>query len=159
MDNTNELYLWEDIKVLNDADGDVSTTGDRTGISGATITLKQGAATVATTTSDVSGNYSFGYLETASNYSIQYTPPSAKHSVDVISGSGGTSQSETDYKTIAVNLTDAQTSSGNNYIVSDWITSVATGNWNATATWGDNVTPLTTEKVFISSGMTVTRQY
>jgi hypothetical protein len=143
-------------QVVDDADGDISTTGDRTPYSGATVTLKQGVSTIATTITDASGNYTFGYLETATNYSISFAPPGVKHSMDVIPGSGGTSQSKTDYKTIAVNLTDAQTSSGNNYIVSDWLTSIASGNWNVSATWIDNVTPSATEKVFVSSGTTVT---
>lgn len=143
-------------QVLDDTDGDVSTTGDRTGISGATVTLKQGSTTIATTTSDGSGNYNIGYLETASNYSIEFTPPSGRFSVDVIAGSGGNSQVKTNYKTIAVNLTDAQTSSGNNFIVSDWVGSVTTGNWNSSATWADNTSPSASQKIFINSGHTVT---
>ncbi len=143
-------------QVLTDSDGDVSTTGDRSAISGATVTLKQGASTLASTTSDGSGNYTFGYLETATNYSVEFTAPSGRYSVDVIPGSGGTSQSKSSYKSIAVNLTDAQTSTGNNYIVSDWHTSIATGNWNASSTWSDAVTPGNTEKVFISTANTVT---
>jgi hypothetical protein len=143
-------------QVLDDADGNVSTTGDRTGISGATVTLKQGAATISTATSDGSGNYTLSYLETATNYSIEFTPPAGRYSVDVIPGSGGTSQSKTNYKTIAVNLTDAQTSTGNNFVVSDWLTSVATGNWSSSSTWADATTPSNTQKVLISSANTVT---
>jgi hypothetical protein len=143
-------------QVLDDADGDVSTTGDRTPVAGATVTLKQGASTINTKITDVSGNYNFGYLETAANYSLVFTPPSAKHSIDVIPGTGGTSQTKTDYKTVAVNLTNSQTSTGNNYIISDWLTSVANGNWNSSAVWKDNVTPSSTEKVLISTGTTVT---
>lgn len=143
-------------QVVDDADGDVSTTGDRTGISGATITLKQGASTIAATTSDISGNYTFGYLETAANYSIEFTPPASRYSIDVITGSGGNSQTKSNYKTIAVNLTDAQTSTGNNYIVSDWLTSITSGNLNASSTWSDNTTPSNTQKLFISSANIVT---
>ncbi len=143
-------------QVLNDNDGDVSTTGDRAPYAGVTVTLKQGTTVLNTALTDASGNYNFGYLETATNYSIVFTPPSGKHSVDVVPGTGGTSQSKTDYKTIAVNLTNAQTSITNNYIISDWLVSVATGNWNSTAVWADAVTPSTTEKVLISPAHTVT---
>ena len=143
-------------QVLNDADGDVTTTGDRTPYAGVTITLKQGTTVLNTQLTDASGNYNFGYLETATNYSVVFSPPSGKHSVDVVPGTGGTSQSKTDYKTIAVNLTNAQTSITNNYIISDWLVSIASGNWNSTAVWADNVTPSSTEKVLISSANTVT---
>jgi hypothetical protein len=143
-------------QVLNDADGDITTTGDRTPVQGVTVTLKQGAATLNTLLTDASGNYNFGYLETASNYSLVFTPPAGKHSVDVIPGSGGTSQTKTDYKTIAVNLTNSQTSVSNNYIISDWLVSISTGNWNNTAVWSDNVTPSSTEKVLVNSAHTVT---
>jgi hypothetical protein len=37
---------------LDDADGDVSTTGDRTAVTGATVTLKQGASTIDTKSTD-----------------------------------------------------------------------------------------------------------
>jgi hypothetical protein len=143
-------------QVLDDADGDVSTTGDRTPVSGTSVTLKQGVTTIAVTSTDGSGNYQFGYLETATNYSVEFTPPVNKHSVDVLPGSGGTSQTKTNYRTIAVNLTNSQTSSSNNYIISDWIVSIASGNWNASSTWADNVTPVSADKAFIATGTTVT---
>lgn len=143
-------------QVFDDADGNIETTGDRTAIQGAAVTLKQGSTTLAAVTSDVSGNYSIGYLETAANYSIEFTPPPGRYSVDVVTGSGGNSQAKTDYKTIAVNLTDAQTSSGNNFIVSDWVGSITSGNWNSSATWADNITPSASQKIFINSGHTVT---
>ena len=143
-------------QVVNDADGDVTTTGDRTAVTGATVLLKQGTATIDTKITDASGNYNFGYLETATNYSVVFAPPSGKHSVDVMTGTGGTTQTKTDYKTIAVNLTNSQTSTGNTYIVSDWLNSVATGNWNSTSAWKDNVTPVNTDKILINSGHTIT---
>lgn len=143
-------------QVINDADGDVATTGDRTPVTGATVTLKQGTVTLNTLPTDASGNYNFGYLETAANYSVVFTPPAGKHSIDVITGTGGISQTKTDYKTIVVNLTDAQTSASNNYIVSDWLLSVSNGNWDNTGTWMDNVIPVNTEKVLITPAATVT---
>jgi hypothetical protein len=143
-------------QVLNDADGDITTTGDRTPVQGVTIILKQGSTTLNTKISDASGNYNFGYLETASNYSVEFSPPYGKYSIDVIPGSGGISQTKINYKTITVNLTNSQTSNSNNFIVSDWLISVASGNWNNPVTWADNTVPSVTEKLLIAPEITVT---
>ncbi|MBI5709895.1 MAG: hypothetical protein HZC42_06260, partial [Candidatus Eisenbacteria bacterium] len=102
--------------VLDDCDGSTGTTGDRSALAGVSLALKQGATTLATTTTDVSGNYSFGYLESGT-YDVVVTPPAGGAAVDAIPGSGGTSQTRISASDLQVVLTNAQTSSGNQFLV------------------------------------------
>src|SRR6185295_11839335 len=60
--------------VSDDCDGAAGTTGDRSPIAGVTVALKQGVTTVATTTTNASGQYSFGYMESGT-YDVVVTPP------------------------------------------------------------------------------------
>jgi hypothetical protein len=104
-------------QVLLDADVDSTTSGDRTPLSGWTVTLMQGVSTVASTTTDASGNYSFGYLETGT-YDVALTVNSGYYALATVLGAGGNSQSKVNKTTIEVNLTNAQSSSGNTFLVS-----------------------------------------
>ena len=102
--------------VSDDCDGAAGTTGDRTPIAGVTVTLKQGVTTIATTTTNALGQYSFGYLESAT-YDVQVTPPAAGTNVDAIAGAGGTTQTRISSSDVQIALTNAQSSSGNNFVV------------------------------------------
>jgi hypothetical protein len=104
-------------QVLLDADADSTTVGDRTSLSGWTVTLMQGTSTVALAATDASGNYSFGYLETAT-YDIVLTVTGGYFALATVLGAGGTSQSKINKTTIEVNLTNAQSSSGNTFLAS-----------------------------------------
>lgn len=102
--------------VLDDCDGSTGTPGDRSSLAGVSLALKQGAATLATATTDVSGNYSFGFLE-AGTYDVVVTPPAGGAAVDAIPGSGGTTQTRISASDLQIVLTNAQTSSGNQFLV------------------------------------------
>jgi hypothetical protein len=104
-------------RVLLDADVDSTTSGDRIPLSGWTVTLRQGASEVASTTTDASGNYSFGYLETGT-YGIVLTVNGVYYALATLLGVGGTSQSKINKTTIEVNLTNSQSSSGNTFLIS-----------------------------------------
>src|SRR5205085_43380 len=99
-----------------DCDGVAATTSDRTALAGATLTLKQGASTLATATSDASGNYNFGFLESGT-YDVLVTAPASGVAVDAVPGSGGTSQTRISATDVQVNLTNAQTSGTNLFLV------------------------------------------
>jgi hypothetical protein len=102
--------------VTDDCDGSAGTVADRTPIAGVSVTLKQGAATVATTTTNALGQYSFGYLESAT-YDVQVTAPAGGANVDAVAGAGGTSQTRLNAGDVQVAMTNAQSSSGNNFVV------------------------------------------
>ena len=102
--------------VSDDCDSSAATTGDRAPLAGVTLTLKQGATTLGTTVTDTSGNYSFGYLESGT-YDVVVTPPAGGAAVDALPGSGGTTQTRVSASDLQVNLTNAQTSSGNQFLV------------------------------------------
>jgi hypothetical protein len=104
-------------QVLLDADADSTTSGDRTPLSGWTVTLMQGASSVASTTTDASGNYRFGYLETGT-YDVVLTVNGGYYALATVLGAGGNSQSKINKTTIEVSLTNAQSSSGNTFLVS-----------------------------------------
>jgi hypothetical protein len=102
--------------VSDDCDGSPGTAGDRVPIAGVTVTLKQGVSTVATTTTNALGQYSFGYLESAT-YDVQVTPPAGGTNVDAVAGAGATSQTRVSASDVQIAMTDAQASSGNNFVV------------------------------------------
>ena len=102
--------------ITDDCDGAAGTTGDRTPIAGVTVTLKQGVTTIATTTTNALGQYSFGYLESAT-YDVQVTPPAGGTNVDAVAGTGGTTQTRISASDVQIAMTNAQQSSGNNFVV------------------------------------------
>jgi hypothetical protein len=102
--------------VADDCDGSALTTGDRSALANATVTLVQGATTVATTTTDAAGAYNFGYLE-AGTYDVLVTPPAGGSAVDAVAGTGGNSQVRIGAGDVQVAVTTAQASSGNNFAV------------------------------------------
>jgi SdrD B-like protein/flagellar hook capping protein FlgD len=102
--------------VYDDCDGTISTTSDRVPVAGAALTLMQGATTIATTTTDGSGAYSFGFLESGA-YDVVVTPPAGGVAADAVPGSGGTSQVRASASDISVDLTSSQASSGNLFLV------------------------------------------
>jgi hypothetical protein len=104
--------------VRSDCDAVAATTGDRAPIAGVTVTLMQGASTVATTTTNASGQYSFGYLESGT-YDVVVTPPAGGALVDAIPGSGGTTQTRINAGDVQVAMTNAQASSANDFAVSN----------------------------------------
>jgi len=103
--------------VTDDCDGSAGTSADQSPLAGGSLALQQGATTLATTTSDGSGAFSFGYLETGT-YDVVVTPPAGGSAVDAVPGSGGNSQTRMSASDLQVNLTNAQTSSGNVFLVS-----------------------------------------
>lgn len=102
--------------VHEDCDGSALTATDRTPLPGATVALKQGVATVASTTTDANGAYLFGWLETGV-YDVVVTPPAGGGAVDAIAGSGGTSQVRIAADAVQVSLTNSQTSANNGFLV------------------------------------------
>lgn len=102
--------------VFDDCDGNAATSGDRTPLAGVTLTLMQGVTTLATTTTDAGGNYNFGYLESGT-YDVVVTPPAGGANLDATAGSGGTTQTRVSASDLQVNLTNAQTSSTNQFLV------------------------------------------
>jgi hypothetical protein len=102
--------------VTNDCDGSAGTTGDRTAIAGISVALKQGASTIATTTTNALGQYSFGFLESGT-YDVVVTPPASGTNVDAIAGAGGTSQTRVSASDVQIVMTNAQSSSGNDFAV------------------------------------------
>ncbi len=103
--------------VVEDCDGNAGTTGDRAPRAGVTLTLFSGASPVATTTSDGSGNYNFGYLE-AGTYDVVVTPPAGGGAVDAIAGTGGTSQVRVGANDLQATVTITSVSTGNQFVVS-----------------------------------------
>jgi hypothetical protein len=102
--------------VVDDCDGLVATTADRTAVAGISVQLKQGAVTLATTTTNALGQYSFGYLESGT-YDVVVPPPAGGTSVDAFAGSGGTSQTRINAGDVQIVMTNAQSSSANNFVV------------------------------------------
>ncbi|MFN8588386.1 MAG: T9SS type A sorting domain-containing protein [Candidatus Eisenbacteria bacterium] len=97
--------------VSDDCDGSATTTGDRSALAGVTVALKQGATTVQTTTTGVTGAFAFGWLESGT-YDVVVTPPATGTNVDAATGSGGTTQTRQSASTVQVALTNAQTAAG-----------------------------------------------
>jgi hypothetical protein len=99
-----------------DCDGDSATSGDRSALAGVSVTLRQGGNPVATTVTDAAGAWSFGWLETGT-YDLQAVAPGGGAAVDAMPGSGGNAQLRTGPGAIQVDLTDAQISSGNAFVI------------------------------------------
>ena len=91
--------------MTDDCDGATGTTGDRSPAAGVTVTLMQGATTIATTQTNATGAYTFGYLETGV-YDVVVTPPGGA-AVDASAGSGGNSQTRVSASDLQVDLTTA----------------------------------------------------
>jgi hypothetical protein len=102
--------------VSDDADGEASTTGDRAPLAGMTLRLVQGGNTLATTSTDSAGNYSFGYLESGT-YDVVVGTQGDTVAVDAIAGAGATSQVRASATDVQVALADSQSSSGNVFVV------------------------------------------
>ena len=102
--------------VLDDCDGDRATPGDRTPLAGVSLALQQGGSTLATTTSDAAGHWSFGYLESGM-YDVVVTPPPGGPAVDALPGGGGTTQARVGSADLQIEITNAQTSGGNSFAV------------------------------------------
>jgi hypothetical protein len=102
--------------VTEDCDGLAGTTADRAPVAGITVSLKQGVTTVASTTTNGLGQYSFGYLDSGT-YDVVATAPAGGTNVDATAGSGGTSQTRLNASTVQVAMTDAQSSSGNHFVI------------------------------------------
>ena len=102
--------------VSDDCDGSAGTAGDRSPIAGVTVSLKQGVTTVATTTTNASGQYSFGYIESGT-YDVVATPPAGGTNVDAVAGTGGTTQTRISASDVQIVMTNAQSSSTNNFVV------------------------------------------
>ncbi len=102
--------------VTDDCDGSAGTAGDRVPIAGVTVTLMQGVNTVATTTTNALGQYSFGYLDGAT-YDVQVTPPAGGTNLDAVAGAGATSQTRVSASDVQIAMTESQSSSGNNFVV------------------------------------------
>src|SRR5262249_6764204 len=100
--------------VTDDCDGAAGTTGDRVAIAGVTVPLKQGVTTVASTTTNALGQYSFGFLESGT-YDVVVTAPAGGTNVDAIPGAGGTSQTRINAGDVQIVMTNAQSSSANNF--------------------------------------------
>ena len=102
--------------VVDDCDGNPATTGDRSPLANVTLTVMQGATTIATTTTSATGAYNFGYLE-AGTYDVIATPPAGGSAVDATGGTGGTSQLRVSASDLRVVVTTAQASTGNLFVV------------------------------------------
>ena len=113
--------------VADDCDGAAGTTGDRLAVAGVTVALKQGATTLATTTTNASGQYSFGYVESGT-YDVVATPPAGGTNVDATAGTGGTTQTRISASDVQIAMTNAQSSSANNFVVASTKPLPATAN-------------------------------
>jgi len=102
--------------ITDDCDGSAATTGDRTPIAGVSVALKQGLTTIATTTTNALGQYSFGYLESGT-YDVVPTPPAGGSNVDATAGTGATTQTRISASDVQIVMTNAQSSSANNFVV------------------------------------------
>src|SRR5262249_25577699 len=103
--------------VRDDCDGYAPTTTDRTPIAGVSVALKQASTTLATTTTNALGQYSFGTLD-AGTYDVVVTPPAGGTNVEAIGGAGATSQTPLGADATRIVITDTQNSSANDFAVS-----------------------------------------
>jgi fibronectin type III domain protein len=124
-------------RILADADGNMATSGDRTPFAGAIVNLEQGGQVVTSATSDASGNVSFVGLNPGT-YVVE-GPLSGvlgqPDALDVIPGSGGTSQTRLNSNQIQIALTEVQSSSNNQFVVTTrahLFTSTSGATWTAT---------------------------
>jgi len=102
--------------LLQDVDGDSATTADRSPLAGGSVVLKQGGVTVATAITGATGGWSFGWLESGV-YDAESVPPPGGAATDAAPGLGANSQTRTGRGSLRFNLTDAQTASGNLFVV------------------------------------------
>ena len=142
-------------QVLFDSDGDTSTTGDRSALSGVTVLLKHGSTVIASTNSDVEGDYSFRYVDPL-NYTVVLSPPQGDGTLPAIPGSGGSSQVRVNNFTLSDSVTGTQVSAGNTFVVTNTWRSISSNNWSSTAAWLPGSTPPSTGNVVIAPGISVT---
>lgn len=102
--------------LYDDCDGSALTAGDRSPLAGATVSLKQGVTTVATTTTAANGAYGFGWLESGT-YDVVVGTPLGGAAVDAIPGTGGTSQVRIGADDLQVTVTNAQSSVANDFLL------------------------------------------
>jgi SdrD B-like domain len=101
-------------KVFNDSNGNGNCNSGEAGISGVTLTLKDGNGNVlATTTSNSSGSYSFGNL-LPGTYSVVESVPSGYTASGTDIGSAGASSSN-NYSMSGISLSSGTTGSGYNF--------------------------------------------
>jgi uncharacterized protein (DUF2141 family) len=103
--------------VYNDQNGSGSFDTGEPGLSGVTVTLRNGAVIVATTTTDSGGNYSFTNL-VAGTYSVTETDPAGFTST-------GDTQAPNDNTISSIVLAAGATSAGNNFF--DWQPATVSG--------------------------------
>lgn len=102
--------------LLQDCDGDSATTSDRAPLAGASVELRQNGSAVATTVTDSTGAWSFGWLESGV-YELGPFLSGGDAAVDATPGTGANSQTRTGRGTIQLDLTNAQTATGNQFVV------------------------------------------
>gem|GEM_PF-1794353 len=141
-------------QVVFDSDGDTSTTGDRSPLSGKTVAMKLGSTTVATTTTDASGNFGFRYVDPR-NYSLIVTVPDGYAALTAIPGNGGTAQSRITSSTLGDSVTGTQVSNGNVFVVTNTWRSASSGNWSSSGTWQVGSPPASPGSVVVNGGHTV----
>ncbi|OLD66827.1 MAG: hypothetical protein AUI33_10575, partial [Ignavibacteria bacterium 13_1_40CM_2_61_4] len=115
-------FLFHQISgtVLEDCDSSTGTAGDRKPVPLVTVVLHRDTTIWATTTTDSAGNYHFGLLDDGT-YDVTVTIPPSSFALDVIPGSGGSSQTRINATDIQVALSGAATASqlstGNNFLI------------------------------------------
>ncbi|TLY27952.1 MAG: hypothetical protein E6K56_10815, partial [Ignavibacteria bacterium] len=115
-------FLFHQISgtVLEDCDSSTGSAGDRRPVPLVTVVLHRDTTIWATTTTDSIGNYRFGLLDDGT-YDASVTIPPSSFALDVIPGSGGTSQTRINATDIRVVLSGAATASqfstGNNFLI------------------------------------------
>lgn len=102
--------------LIQDCDGDSATSGDRAPFAGATVELRKNGSTIASAVADTAGAWSIGWLESGV-YDLEAFLPAGGTAVDAVPGTGATSQTRTSAGSIRLDLTDAQTATGNVLVV------------------------------------------
>ena len=106
--------------VLADCDSSTLTAGDRSPVGGIKVTLLQNSTVMDSTVTDSTGAWSFGLLNDGT-YDAVVNLPGADYPLDVIPGSGGTSQTKMSATDIQVTVSGASTasqiSSGNTFLI------------------------------------------
>ncbi len=141
-------------RVVLDSDGDTSTAGDRSPLPGTTVAMLLGSTTVATTTTDGSGNFSFRYVDPR-NYNLIVTVPGGFAALTATPGSGGTAQSRVANTTLSDSVSGTQVSAGNVFVLTSTWRSASSGNWRSNGTWQVGVPPASSGSVVVNGGHSV----